>query len=117
METKTLSLEIFNALDDKKGVDIKVLDVRELTSITDYFVIATGTSSKHVSSLAESVEDELDKIGVHLSHKEGHRTGEWVLLDYLDVVVHIFTEEKRDFYKFEQLWKEAEVLKINVDTY
>ena len=117
METKTLSLEAFNALDDKKGVNIKILDVRELTSIADYFVIATGTSSKHVSALADSVEEELDNLGIHPSHKEGHRNGEWVLIDYLDIIVHVFTEEKRDFYKLEKMWKDAEILEVNVDTY
>lgn len=116
METKTLSLEIFKTLDDKKGFNIQVLDVRKVTSIADYFVIATGSSSKHVSSLAESVEEELDLIGVHPSHKEGHRNGEWVLIDYLDVIVHVFTEEKRDFYKLEKMWKDAEILEVNVDT-
>ncbi len=117
METKALSLEVFNALEDKKAVDIKVLDVRHLTSIADYFVIATGTSSKHVSSLAEAVEEDLDKISVHPSHKEGHRSGEWVLIDYLDVIVHVFTEEKREFYKLEKMWKDAEVVQVSVDTY
>ena len=70
MDTKSLSLEIFNALDDMKAVNIKILDVRHLTPMADYFVIATGNSSKHVSSLAETVEEKLDKIGVYPNHKE-----------------------------------------------
>lgn len=117
METKAISLEVFKALEDKKGVDIKVLDVRHLTSITDFFVIATGTSSRHVSSLAESVEEDLDKLGIHPSHKEGHRTGEWVLIDYLDVIVHVFTEENREFYKLEKMWRDAKYVQVNVDTF
>lgn len=117
MDNKALSLEIYKALDDIKGHDIKILDVRELTSISDYFVIATGTSSKHTSSLAESVEDTLSELGFEPSHKEGHRQGEWVLMDYLDVIVHVFTEDARAFYNLEKMWQEAKVIDVNVDTF
>lgn len=117
MDTKALSLEIYKALDDIKGHDIKILDVRALTSISDYFVIATGTSSKHTSALAESVEEKLTAIGVEPSHKEGHRQGEWVLMDYLDVIVHIFTEDTRNFYNLEKMWSDAKIIEVSVDTY
>ncbi|MCH4886671.1 ribosome silencing factor [Acidaminobacter sp. JC074] len=117
MDNKSLSLEVFKALDDKKAHDIKVLDVKGITSVADYFVIATGTSTKHASSLAESVEEALGEIGLNVSHKEGYRTGEWILLDYLDVVVHVFTNETREFYKLEKMWKDAEILEVSVDTY
>lgn len=117
MDNKSLSLEVFKALDDKKAHDIKVLDVQGVTSVADYFVIATGTSTKHASSLAESVEEALTGIGLSVSHKEGYRTGEWILLDYLDVVVHVFTQETREFYKLEKMWKDAEILEVSVDTY
>lgn len=117
MENKALSLEVFKILDDKKGYDIKVLDVKELTSIADYFIIATGTSTKHASSLAESVEETLSGMGYEPAHKEGHRTGDWILLDYLDVIVHVFTNETREFYKLEKMWKDAEILDISVDTF
>lgn len=117
MDTKALSLEVFKALDDKKGHDIKVLDVQGLTSIADYFILATGTSTKHASSLADAVEEELSKQGFEPSHKEGHRTGEWILLDYLDVIVHVFTADTREFYKLEKMWKDAEIVEVSVDTY
>lgn len=117
METKALSLEVFKALDDKKAHNIKVLDVQGVTSIADYFIIATGTSTKHASSLAESVEESLSEMGLEPSHKEGYRTGEWILLDYLDVIVHVFTEETREFYKLEKMWKDAEIVQVSVDTY
>jgi len=117
MENKALSLEVFKILDDKKGHDIKVLDVQGLTSIADYFIIATGTSTKHASSLAESVEETLSDMGYEPSHKEGHRTGDWILLDYLDVIVHVFTNETREFYKLEKMWKDAEILEVSVDTF
>lgn len=117
MDTKSLSLEVFKALDDKKAHDIKVLDVQGLTSVADYFILATGTSTRHASSLAESVEDALTEIGIEPSHKEGQRTGEWILLDYLDVIVHVFTEETRNFYNLEKMWKDAEIVQVSVDTY
>lgn len=117
MENKSLSLEVFKALDDKKGLNIKVLDVQGLTSIADYFVIATGTSTRHASSLAESVEDEMSKLGIEPAHKEGYTTGEWILLDYLDVIVHVFTEQTREFYKLEKMWKDAKIVEVSVDTY
>lgn len=117
MDNKALSLEVFKALDDNKGHNIKVLDVRGLTSIADYFIIATGTSTRHATSLAENVEEVLSKIGFDTAHKEGYRTGEWILLDYIDVIVHVFTEETRDFYKLEKMWKEAKILEVSVDTF
>lgn len=117
MENKALSLEVFKILDDKKGHDIKVLDVQGLTSISDYFIIATGTSTKHATAMAESVEEELSAQGIEPSHKEGHRTGEWILLDYLDVIVHVFTGETREFYKLEKMWKDAEIVQVSVDTF
>jgi ribosome-associated protein len=117
METKSLSLEIFKALDDKKARNIKVLDVQGLTSIADYFVIATGTSTRHASSLADSVEDELSELGLEPSHKEGHSSGDWILIDYIDVIVHVFTEETRDFFKLEKMWKDAQIVDISVDTF
>lgn len=117
MENKAIHLEAVKALDDRKGNNIKVLDVQGLTSIADYFVIATGTSTKHATSLAESVEEELSALGIEPTHKEGHRSGDWILLDYLDVIVHVFTEETREFYKLEKMWKDAKILDVAVDTY
>ncbi|MBN2794912.1 MAG: ribosome silencing factor [Clostridia bacterium] len=117
MDTKALSMEVFKALDDKKGHNITVMDVQHITSIADYFILATGTSTKHATSLADSVEEELSKMGFEPAHKEGHHSGDWILLDYLDVIVHVFTQETREFYNLEKMWKEAEILEVSVDTY
>lgn len=117
MEQKSLSLQVYKALDDRKGHNIKVLDVQGLTTIADYFVIATGTSTRHASALAESVEDELSKLGLEPNHKEGYQTGEWILLDYSDVIVHVFTEHTREFYKLEKMWKDAQIVEVSVDTF
>jgi ribosome-associated protein len=117
LNQKALTLEIYKALDDKKGLDIKILDVQELTSISDYFIIATGTSTKHASALADSVEEALSELGYEPSHKEGHRHGEWILLDYLDVIIHVFTDQTRSFYQLEKMWQDAKILDVSVDSF
>ena len=95
------------ALDSKKGKDIKVLFTREQTTLADYFVICTGTSTTQVRALADAVEEAMSLRGEEPHHIEGHRGGEWTLLDYSAVVIHVFTEEARDFYSLERLWSDA----------
>lgn len=103
-------------LDSKKGVDISLLDVRGISSITDYFVIATGTSTRHVMALADYVEEAARPLGMSLRHKEGHRTGDWVILDYVDVVVHLFVRDTRDYYGLERIWRDAGHVEYSLDT-
>ncbi len=95
------------ALDSKKAVDIAAIKIDELTALTDYFLIAGGTSSIHVRSLAEEVEEALSKAGVEPHGIEGKATG-WILLDYGTVLVHVFTSEARDTYDLERLWADGE---------
>lgn len=95
------------ALDDRKGVDIALLEIAEVTTLADHFLICTGTSSTHVKSLCDSVEKALDEAGEPALRREGHRGGTWVLLDYGCLVVHVFTEETRQFYDLERLWGDA----------
>lgn len=90
-----------------KGEDIVVLDVRTISSFTDYFVILSGRSTRHVQALAESMEHELRSKRISSSRAEGLSEGKWVLLDFDDVVVHIFYHEQRDFYDLEGLWHDA----------
>ncbi len=92
------------ALDDLKAQDILALDVRGLTSITDYMVIASGTSSRHVKSLASNMIDNLKKAGHRSLGIEGETEGEWVLVDFGDVIVHVMLPQAREFYKLEGLW-------------
>jgi ribosome-associated protein len=91
----------------KKATNIKILDLRKLTSITDYFVICTGGSDTHVKAIADAVIDGSKQIGERPWHKEGFVSRNWVLLDYVDVVVHIFLHETRNFYGIEKLWGDA----------
>lgn len=98
--------KIVKALDDKKGNDIQVIKIEELTIVADYFVICTANSNTHVRSLADEVEYQLEEAGIKADHIEGRATG-WVLLEYHGVVVHIFLEEARNYYNLERLWEDA----------
>jgi ribosome-associated protein len=101
---------VTQALADRKAVDLVVLDLRSLTAATDYFIIASGTSEAHVRGMAEHLLDELGRGGLRPHHVEGLRQGRWILLDYVDFVVHVFHPEQRDFYQLERLWGDAEVV-------
>ena len=98
--------KIVKALDDKKGNDIQVIKIEELTIVADYFVICTANSNTHVRSLADEVEYQLEEAGIKADHVEGRATG-WVLLEYAGVVVHVFLEESRNYYNLERLWEDA----------
>ena len=101
------------ALDGKKGKEIRVLHTAEQTTLADYFVICNGTSTTQVRALADAVEEAMSKAGEEPHHIEGHQGGEWTLLDYSSVVVHVFTEEGREFYSLERLWSDAAPVDIN----
>lgn len=104
--------KIVKALDDKKGNDIQVIKIEELTIVADYFVICTANSNTHVRSLADEVEYQLEEEGIKADHIEGRATG-WVLLEYRGVVVHIFLEEARNYYNLERLWEDASKIDVN----
>ena len=100
-------------IDDKKGKKLQVLQVGELTSIADYFVIASGTSSTQVKAIADEVIDKLKAAGEEPIHVEGFNSAMWILIDFADVVVHVFMEETRDFYGIERLWADAKHISIS----
>lgn len=97
---------IAKILDKKKAIDIIGIETKELTVMSDYFIIASGTSNTHVRALADEVDDEMKKLGVEVDHIEGRATG-WILLDYNDVLVHVFQPESRQYYNIERLWDDA----------
>lgn len=109
LETAKMAVK---ALDSKKALDIKVIKIQDISAIADYFVIATGTSSAHVKALADEVEAQLDEAGISVSHVEGYRSNSWILLDYVDVVVHVFSDEAREYYDLERLWQDGEIIDI-----
>jgi ribosome-associated protein len=92
---------------DRKGVDMLAMDLRGISNATDFFLLVSGTSDQHVRSIAEHIIEELKKEDVRPSHVEGLRAGRWVLIDYIDFVVHVFHPAARDFYQLERLWGDA----------
>lgn len=107
-----LMKNIVATLDSKKATNIKSLEITELTSVADYFVIATGTSGTHIRALSDEVQDVLTKQGVEPRNVEGKSTG-WILLDYGTVVVHLFTPDQRELYSLEHLWGDAKEYDIS----
>lgn len=104
--------ETVKILDKKKAVDLKAIHITDYSIVADYFVIATGTSSTHVKSLADELEYEMSKLGIEPNHIEGKATG-WIVLDYGTVIVHIFTGESREYYNLERLWSDAEEVDLS----
>lgn len=101
------------ALDSKKGIDIQVIEIGNISVLADYMVIATGTSSTHVKALADEVEYQLDNAGISVSHIEGYRSNSWILLDYVDVIVNVFSDEAREFYDLERLWQDGKPIDLS----
>lgn len=99
-----LVLKIEDILESKKAKNIKKIDIKNKTTIADYFIIASGTSTTHVKSLTDNLEEELKKNNVYPKKIEGYNTGSWILLDYDNIIVHIFTENERINYSLEDLW-------------
>lgn len=113
MESKDLMIKAVSVLDSKKARNIKVLNISPLTTIADYFVVCSGGSTTQIKALSDALDEELEKVGVHFIGKEGFNAANWILMDYASVVVHIFSEETRDFYSIEHLWADAEEVDIS----
>lgn len=107
MTAKEKALRIARLLDEKKATDIKILELKDLTIITDYFVICSGESTTQVKALSEHVEQKMEEEGIRPLGIEGYSYAHWVLLDYGDVIVHIFLDEQRYYYDLERLWLDA----------
>jgi len=106
---------ILKSIDDKKGQQPVVLDLRGITSLCDFFVIASASSVRQVKAIAENIKEDLEEINIFVRHQEGLKESRWILLDYGDVVVHLFITEDRDHYQLESIWKDAPML--DIDTY
>ena len=113
MNPKDMALTIAKALDDKKGQDIKVLETGALTTLADYFVLCSATSSTQIKALGDECEKVMKEAGELPHHIEGHRGGTWVLLDYGCVVVHVFSAEAREFYSLERLWHDGKPVDLS----
>lgn len=113
MTTLQQAKETAKILSDKKGLDIKVIEISDVSVIADYMVIATGNSSTHVKALADEIEEQLDDMGISVSHVEGYRSNSWILLDYIDIIVHVFSNEAREYYDLERLWEDGTDIDIS----
>lgn len=103
----------YKAIVDKKGNDIVILDLKERTSFTDYFLICSGASAKQVQSIADEIMKQLGALGIKGLNIEGYSSGKWVLIDCIDLVIHVFHEETRSIYDLERLWGDAAYLSLN----
>ena len=101
------------AIDDKKGQDIKIIDIHNVSVIADYFVIASGTNSNQVQAIVDNVEEQLGRAGFEAKQIEGNRNSSWILMDYGDVIVHVFDEENRLVYDLERIWRDGKVLEMD----
>ena len=112
----TVSTEMANKaveiLKDKKAKDIRLLDIHEISTLSDYFIITTGTSTTQVQAMADELDDKMEKAGYKLFHREGFRGGRWILMDFNHVVIHLFHAEERDFYNLERIWVDAKEIPV-----
>lgn len=108
MSIKENAVHVADLINEKKGKDIVIMDVSKISSFTDYFVIAHGGSDRQLKTLADEVEKGMEQVGISLYHKEGKETSGWILLDYGDIVVHLFLADQRAHYNIEKLWNDGE---------
>lgn len=110
MDSREMAKLVVQALEDKKGEDIKVIDISEVSVLADYFIIANGSNRSQVQALSDNVQEMLGKAGVHSKQVEGYESANWILLDFSDVIVHIFDSENRFFYDLERIWRDGKVV-------
>ncbi len=110
MDSKEIAKLAIAALEDKKAEDIKVIDISEVSVIADYFIIANGTNRSQIQALSDNVEEKLGRAGVPLKQIEGYDNANWVLLDFHDVIIHIFDKENRLFYDLERIWRDGRMI-------
>ena len=107
MEAKELAKIAFNALEDKKGIDISVINIAQVSVLADYFIIAGGSNENQVKALADNVTEELAKHDINPKSIEGYNEANWILMDFGDVIIHVFNQEQRLFYDLERIWRDG----------
>lgn len=115
MELKEIIVTVVEALEDKKAENIQIIDISEISSVADYFIITNGNNPSQVQALADNVMEQLAKIKVHAKQVEGYQSANWILQDYTDFVVHIFDKESRGFYDLERIWRDGKT--VSLDTF
>ena len=109
---KEMALLAYRALEEKKAEDIRVIDIEKVSVLADYFLIASGTNRNQVQAMADNVQEMLHKAGYPSKHIEGYQTANWILIDYGDIIVHVFDRENRLFYDLERIWRDGEVISL-----
>jgi ribosome-associated protein len=112
LNAKETTDKIVEILEDKKAKDIDIINIGEISILADYFVICNGTSTTHIKTLADELETKMEEIGLNCIHKEGYESARWILMDYGQVVVHIFHHEDRGFYNLERLWSDGIITRL-----
>jgi ribosome-associated protein len=107
---KELTKMAVEALEDKKAEDIHIIDISEISTLADYFIIANGTNRSQIQALADNVEEVLGREGLPLKQTEGYDTANWILMDYRDIIVHIFDKENRLFYDLDRIWRDGKLI-------
>lgn len=112
MELLDIVKQAVSALEDKKAEDITVIDISEVSSIADYFIIANGSNSNQLAAMQDAVDEAFYKAGMHAKQVEGNNNSTWILIDYNDVIVHLFDKEDRLFYDLERIWKDGKIVEL-----
>jgi len=112
LNSKEITDKIVKILEDKKAKNIDIINIEEISILADYFVICNGTSTTHIRSLADELETKMDELGISCFNKEGYDSARWILMDYGQVVVHIFHQEDREFYNLERLWSDGIITRL-----
>ena len=112
-ESKKMALLAVEALEDKKAEDITIIDISEVSVLADYFIIADGSNRNQVQAMADSAEEALGRAGYDAKQIEGYQSANWILMDYKDIIVHVFSKEDRAFYDLERIWRDGKVLEMD----
>lgn len=113
MEAKEMAKLAIKALEDKKAEDIKVIDISDISTIADYFIIASGKNRSQIQAMCDNVEETMGRAGVSMKQTEGYKNANWILMDYGDIIVHIFDTENRLFYDLERIWRDGKEIETN----
>jgi ribosome-associated protein len=111
--SKKMAAIAVEALEDRKGEDIRIIDISEISTIADYFIIASGTNINQVQALADNAQEKLGRAGFNTKNVEGYDSGNWILLDFEDIIVHVFDSENRLFYDLERIWRDGKRIELD----
>ena len=113
MTSRELARMACECIEEKKGIDIKVIDISKISVLADYFIIAGGSNLRQIQSIADNIEEKLGKAGSAPKSVEGYQTSNWILMDYRDIIIHIFNQEERLFYDLERIWADGTTIEMS----